>query len=64
MKLEQIHESIPPALGHVLNWTAFGAAMGWVFGTVVPAIVGVLSGVWLGLQIWLFLFVKKPWRHK
>jgi hypothetical protein len=61
--LEQLQEAIPSPLLSIMNWGAFYAGLGYFFTTVIPAGVGVLSGVWLGCQIWLF-FTTKPWRRK
>lgn len=61
--VEQAQAAIPQPYLTGINWSAFFGAVGWVFGTVVPAIVGVLSGCWLGCQLWLF-FKTKPWRKK
>jgi hypothetical protein len=63
MKLEQIQQSIPPGAQTLLNWTAFTSALGWVFTTIVPAIVGVLSGVWLGIQIYT-AWKTRPWSKR
>jgi hypothetical protein len=61
--VERVQESIPASMLTAVNWGAFSAALGFVFTTIVPAFVGVLSAIWLGCQIWLF-FRTKPWRKK
>ena len=63
MKLEQILQAIPQPVATLINWSAFASALGWVFTTVVPAIVGVLSGIWLGMQIYI-AFKTKPWKKR
>ena len=63
MKLEQIQEFIPQSVQTLLNWSAFATALGWVFTTVVPAVVGVLSGIWLGMQIYI-AFKTKRWKKR
>lgn len=63
MKLEQIQAYIPQPVATLINWTAFTTALGWVFTTVVPAIVGVLSGIWLGIQIYT-AYKTKPWSKR
>ena len=63
MKLEQIQQAIPQPIATLINWTAFTTALGWVFTTVVPAIVGVLSGVWLGIQIYT-AWKTRPWSKR
>ena len=61
MKLEQVQELIPQPLQTGLNWGAVGAAVG-AFLDFLPGVAALFSIIWLGLQIWLFLFVKKPWK--
>lgn len=67
MKLEQvaqaINDHVPHGVLQFINWTAFASALGWIFTTVVPAIVGVLSGTWLAMQIYI-AWKTKPWRRK
>jgi hypothetical protein len=60
LKVEQIQQAIPHSW--VLNWTAAIAGIASFLTTWVPIVVGLLSGVWIALQIWLFLFVSKPWK--
>lgn len=54
---------IPHGLETGINWAAVGTTVGALFG-YLPGIAALFSIIWLGLQIWLFLFVKKPWRRK
>jgi hypothetical protein len=61
--VEYVQNLLPPPALQIINWGAAFAGLGWFFTTVVPAIVGVLSGIWLGCQIWLF-FKTKPWRKR
>lgn len=63
MKLQQIQEAIPQPVQTGLNLGSLGATVATVAGWL-PSIAALLSIVWLGLQIWIFLFVKKPWRRK
>ena len=63
MKIEQIQQAIPNGAQTLINWSAFFTALGWVFTTVVPAVVGVLSGIWLAMQIYI-AWKTKPWRRK
>lgn len=53
MKLEQIQQSIPAPLYAGLNWTAAVTGLAAFLTTWVPIIVGILSGVWIALQIFL-----------
>jgi hypothetical protein len=50
-------------LGHGIDWAAYGTAVA-VVGGWLPPVAALFSIVWFGLQIWIFLFVKKPWRQK
>lgn len=59
-KLEQIQQHIPQSV--VLNWTAAITGLASVLTTWVPIVVGVLSGIWICAQLWLFFFVTKPWK--
>lgn len=63
MKLEQIQEAIPNPVITGLNVSAVGTAFASFLG-YLPSIAAALSIVWLALQIWLFLFVTKPWKKK
>ena len=62
MKLEQI-QAIPAQVNTGLNVGAVGTAFASFLG-YLPSIAATLSIVWLALQIWIFLFVSKPWRKK
>ena len=63
MRLQDLQEAIPHPLQTALNWTSFLAGLGWFFTNIVPAIVGVLSGIWLAIQIFT-AWRTKPWRRK
>jgi hypothetical protein len=63
VKLEQIQQLLPKPVEQLINWSAFASALGWVFTTVVPGIVGVLSGIWLGIQIYT-AFKTRPWNKR
>jgi len=48
---------------HTIDWTAFAAAVGYTFGWIVSHILGILSGVWLSMQI--ISWVKnKNWKRE
>lgn len=58
--VEEIQQHIPSWL----NWTAAFTGLASVLTTWVPIIVGILSGIWIGLQLWVFLFISQPWKKK
>lgn len=60
MKIEQIQAHIPQPIQTGLNWGSIGAAVATIAGWL-PSIAALLSIVWLGLQIWVFL-TNKPWK--
>lgn len=60
MKLEQLQQAIPQS--NILNWAAAFAGLATFLTTWVPIVVGLMSGIWIGLQIWIFLFISQPWK--
>jgi hypothetical protein len=58
--IEQVQEAIPHSSW--LSWTAALTGLASVLTTWVPIVVGVMSGIWIGLQLWIFLFVTQPWK--
>ena len=63
MKLESLQQHVTPPVEHLVNWAAVGTTIGSILG-YLPGVAALFSIVWLGLQIWLFLFVKQPWKRK
>ena len=61
MRLEQVQQHIPPGVEHAVNWAALGTTVGAILG-YLPGVAALFSIIWLGLQIWVFLFIKKPWK--
>ena len=59
---EAIQQQLHPTLEHFINWAAVGTTVGAIMG-LLPGVAALFSIVWLGLQIWLFIFIKKPWRR-
>ncbi|HEU4344753.1 MAG TPA: hypothetical protein VFU31_24625 [Candidatus Binatia bacterium] len=62
MKLEQIQQAIPQT--GWINWPVAITGLASFLTTWVPIFVGILSGIWIGLQLWMFLFVNKPWKKR
>lgn len=63
MKLEQIQQAIPQSVNTGLNLSAVGTAFASFLG-YLPSIAAALSIVWLALQIYVFVFITKPWKKK
>jgi hypothetical protein len=61
MKIEQIQQAIPQS--GWINWPVALTGLTSLLTTWVPIVVGVLSGIWICLQIWLF-FTTKPWKRR
>jgi uncharacterized membrane protein YuzA (DUF378 family) len=61
-KLEQVAQHIPNSA--TLNWVAAITGLASFLTTWVPIVVGVLSGIWICVQLWLVFFVTKPWKKK
>ncbi len=64
-KVEAAVQHIPVPVQVGLNYGSVGAALSAFFGAIqgpLAVIASVLSIIWLGMQIWLFL-KNKPWRR-
>jgi hypothetical protein len=61
--IEKFQSAIPSGWLAGINWSAAVTGLAYFFTTIVPAIVGLLSAFWLGLQIYI-AFKTKPWRKK
>lgn len=47
---------------NIVDWTAVAAAWG-TFANIIPPLVGLVSLVWLGIQIFTWV-INKGWRKK
>ncbi len=63
LKLEQVQQHIPQQIQSTLNWTAAITGLVSFLTTWVPIVVGLLSGVWVCVQLYI-AWKTKPWRRK
>ena len=57
MKTNTIHTW--EGMKHTIDWTAFATAIGYTFGWIVNHFLGILSGIWLTMQIYSWVKNKK-----
>lgn len=48
---------------HTIDWTAFTTGVAYALGWVGSHILGILSGVWLSMQIYTWIKNKK-WKRE